>query len=145
MQIMQKRRKYIIHLTIKLVKLRVMGRWFRNFRILILSLHIYICVCVCVCVCVRLKTVDCFLFKTFKWSVNFLMSESRWWRKNPLLAQALSTISLVIFRGCVTLFVAVSFIYIYFGCFFFLHHLDPDIRKITKKLERLHLKILKRR
>ena len=27
----------------------------------------------------------------------------------------------------------------------FLHHLDPDIRKITKRLERHHLKILKRR
>ena len=26
----------------------------------------------------------------------------------------------------------------------FLHHLDPDIRKITKRLERLRLKILKR-
>ena len=28
---------------------------------------------------------------------------------------------------------------------YFLHHLDPDIRKMIRKLERLHLKILKRK
>ena len=28
---------------------------------------------------------------------------------------------------------------------YFLYHLDPDIRKIRRRLERLHLKILKRK
>ena len=28
---------------------------------------------------------------------------------------------------------------------YFLHHLDPDIRKVTRRLERLHVKILKRK
>ena len=53
------------------------------------------------------------------------MSGSRWWRKYPKLAQVISTISLVILR-------------IVCWC-------DPDIRKITRRLEHLHLKIWKRK
>ena len=39
-------------------------------------------------------------------------------KKHPTLAQALSTILLVILRGCVRLFVPLSFINIYSDCFF---------------------------
>ena len=69
------------------------------------------------------KTTDCFLFKIFKWRrsslVIFLMSRSRLWRTYPILAQVLLTISLVILRGCVRLFIAESFIYIFWSVFFF--------------------------
>ena len=37
-------------------------------------------------------------------------------KKVSILAQTLSTISLVIFKGCVRLFFVVSFIYIYLVC-----------------------------
>ena len=54
---------------------------------------------------------DCFFFKIFKWRCSsLLMSWSRWWRKYPILAQALSAISLVIFRGCVRLLLWVLFV-----------------------------------
>ena len=73
---------------------------------------------------VWLNTVDCFFFKIFKWRHSsflaiFLMSGSRWWRKYLILAQVFLTNSLVIFRVCVRLFAAVSFIYIYLECFYF--------------------------
>ena len=71
---------------------------------------------------VWLKTADYFLFKIFKWMrscllVIVLLSMSSWWGKCPILAQVLSTISLVILRGCIRMFVAVS--YIYLMCLFF--------------------------
>ena len=86
------------------------------------EIRIYIYIYIYIYKHVRLRIMDYFLFKIFTWShssllVIFLMSGSRWWRKYPILAQALSTISLVIFGGCVRLFVAVSFIYIYLECF----------------------------
>ena len=57
---------------------------------------------------------NCFFFKLFKWRcsrllVIFLMSGSRWRRKYPILAQVLSTISLVTFECCLRLFVAMCF------------------------------------
>ena len=57
-----------------------------------------------------------FLFKIFNWrrsvlSVIFLMSRSSWRRMCPIVADALSTISLVILRGFVWLFAAVSLIW----------------------------------
>ena len=39
--------------------------------------------------------------------------------KNPILAQAFSTISQVILGGCVRLFVAVTSIYMHLECVFF--------------------------
>ena len=69
---------------------------------------------------VLLKTVDYFLFRIFKWRhsnllVIFLLSGLRWWRRCTILIQVLLTISLVILRGCVWLFLAVRF-YIYLEC-----------------------------
>ena len=69
---------------------------------------------------VWLKTTDFFSFQNLqiKTTEYFLMSGSRWCKKYPILAQALSTISLIILRGCVGLFVAVSFIFIHLECIF---------------------------
>ena len=56
--------------------------------------------------------------------IIFSISGSGWWRKNPILAQALLTISLVIFGGRVKLFVVwkiVSYIHLsmlFFVCYF---------------------------
>ena len=81
---------------------------------------------------VWLKTVECFLFKIFKWRrssllIIFRMSGWKWWRKWPILAQALSTISLVVFEGCIKLFVAVSF-YISLQFFFFFFEMVESAR-----------------
>ena len=80
--------------------------------------HIYIYIYIYIYKHVWLKTTDCFLSKIFqkirsRLLVIFLMSGSRWWRTWSIVAQTLSPISLVVLRGCVRLFVAVSFIYIY--------------------------------
>ena len=74
---------------------------------------------------VRLKTAYCFLFKIFKWRrSSLLMSGSVCGRKYPKLAQERSTISLVVYRGRVKLFVALNFIYIYLECFILFCFLD---------------------
>ena len=63
---------------------------------------------------VWLNSADCFFFKIFTWRrLSLLMSWSSWQRKYPMLAQAFSAISLVIFGGCVRLLVAVLFIFIW--------------------------------
>ena len=83
-----------------------------------LYIYIYIYIYIYMYKHVWLNTADCFFFKNFKWRCSSLLtclfiSGSSWWRKHPILALALSTILLLIFRVCVTLFVAVSFIYIF--------------------------------
>ena len=65
------------------------------------------------------KTTEYFLLRIFKWRRSslliFLMSGSRCWRKCPILTQALLAISLVVLRGCIWFFVAVScYIYLEF-------------------------------
>ena len=73
---------------------------------------------------VLLKTAEYFLFRFLKWKLSsfliiFLMLGSRWWRNYPILDPELSTISLVILRCCVRLFLAVSF-YTYLESLFYL-------------------------
>ena len=70
---------------------------------------------------VQLKTFS-FYKSSRRWSLLdiFLKSGPRWRRKHCILAQTISTISLVIVGGCVRLFFAESFIYIYLDWFFFL-------------------------
>ena len=68
--------------------------------------YIYIYIYIYIYKHVLLKTVKYFLFRIFKWRcssllITFLMSGSRCRRKCPLLAQTLSTISLVVLRDCV--------------------------------------------
>ena len=89
---------------------------FGSPRLRIIYIYIYI----------QIKAMDCFLFKILKWRRSSLhaiifMSGSRWWRKYSKFAQALSTILLVILRGCVRFFVAVCFIYINSECFLTTH------------------------
>ena len=99
--------------------------WSIYIYIYINDIDLYVGVCVYLFICTYIYVI-------------FLMSGSKWWRKYPILAQALLTI---IFGGCVRLFVAVSFVYIYLACFIlFLIY----ARKITR-LKCLHLKILKRK
>ena len=87
---------------------------------------------------VRLKTTDCFLFKIFKWRGSILlaillMSRSRWWTERPILAQAISTISLLALRSFVMLFVAMSFIYIHLECLYIYIYIYIYIEWETQK------------
>ena len=94
---------------------------FTNRRIhfhFLLYIYIYIYIYACL-----VKDHGLFSFQIFECIcvsllVIFLMCGSRWWRKCPILAKALSTISLVILKGWVR-FAAVSFIEIHLECFFF--------------------------
>ena len=64
---------------------------------------------------VLLETGEYFLFRRSSLLIIFLMSWSRWWRKRPILANALSTILLGVLRGYVGLIFVVSFVLF---CFF---------------------------
>ena len=58
-----------------------------------------------------------FLFRCLSFLVPFYLLGSKWWRKCPIFTEALSTISLVVFRGSIAFFYWSDF-YL-FGIFFF--------------------------
>ena len=86
-----------------------------------------------------MKIAAYFLFRIFTWSHSsliFLISGLRWWRKCPILVQALLTILLVILRGCVWVFVVscCEFLYL-FGMIFLLFFYNIYLAPLGEGLE----------
>ena len=85
--------------------------------------------------------------KTFK-SCYFSYVWVKVVKKVSILAQVLSIISLVVLKGCSVVGVSEFYLWLFIAwnsMEYFLHHHNQDVRKITKRLERLHLEILKRK
>ena len=88
--------------------------------------------------------------------INKIILESRWWRKCPKVTQAFFNHVSGRPQGKYWFSFAVSFIYlegflfwevfVLFGFFMghFLHRLDPNVRKETRRLKRLHTKIIRK-